>query len=200
MYATIHQFRRSPAEERDEWGAALAHALHGAADPVGVCTLGQLSGLDGAVLAFWATVGEAASAADRRTDRPMWLDCGSYDVVDEFIGLARNPQFAQLTWLGAGSQAQADAAERAGRDRIWPAIKDIEGVVGSYTLRGADRSSVIVGFGTTVETHEEVRRAVFSTELLPGEDPALLTGPDRVDIGRLLCAQLPAQVLAGERS
>lgn len=200
MYATVHQFRRSPAEEPEGWGAALAHALHGAAHPVGLCTVGQLSGLDGAVLAFWATVGEAASAADRRTDRPLWLDCGTYDVVEEFIGVAWNPQFAQFTWFGAGSQAQADAAQRAGRDRIWPAIKDIEGVVGSYTLRGADRSSVIVGFGTTVETHEEVRRAIFSTDLMPGEDPALLTGPDRVDIGRVMYAQLPEPALAGERS
>lgn len=200
MYATIHQFRRSPAEEPDGWGATLAHALHGIAQPVGLCTVGQLSGLDGAVLAFWSTLEEAASAADRRTARPMGLDCGSYEVVDEFVGLARNPQFAQLTWLGAGSQAQADAAERAGRARIWPAIKDIEGVVGSYALRGADRSAVIVGFATTVEAHEAVRRAIFSTELLPWEDPALLTGPDRVDIGRVFYARLPARAMTGERS
>jgi len=33
---------------------------------------------------------------------------------------------------------------------------------------------------------EDVGTAVNSTALLPGEDPALLTGPDRVDIHRVV--------------
>ena len=31
----------------------------------------------------------------------------------------------------------------------------------------------------------------MSTELLPGEDPALLTGPDRIGFYRLVHADLP---------
>jgi hypothetical protein len=28
----------------------------------------------------------------------------------------------------------------------------------------------------------DVQKAIMSTELLPGEDPALLTGPDRIEL------------------
>jgi hypothetical protein len=37
-----------------------------------------------------------------------------------------------------------------------------------------------------------MQQAIMSTDLLPGEDPALLPGPDRVDLHRVLHAALPA--------
>ena len=47
---------------------------------------------------------------------------------------------------------------------------------------------------TASETHEQIREAIAATELLPGEDPALLPGPDRVTTARVLRAELPTEV------
>ena len=69
--------------------------------------------------------------------------------------------------------------------RIWPAIRGLSGLVGVYVLRGRDLSSVVVTLATSVETLDAAQRAVMATELAPGEDPALLPGPDRVEIHRV---------------
>ena len=53
-------------------------------------------------------------------------------------------------------------------------------------------SSVIVTLATSVETLDAAQRAVMATELTPGEDPALLPGPDRVEIHRVTGHHLPA--------
>jgi hypothetical protein len=53
---------------------------------------------------------------------------------------------------------------------------------------------VVVTLVTSVETPEALRRAILGTELLPWEDPAQLTDPDRIDIDRVLVAQLPVEV------
>ncbi|MFI5607944.1 hypothetical protein [Amycolatopsis sp. NPDC051903] len=38
---------------------------------------------------------------------------------------------------------------------------------------------------------------MLATELLPGEDPALLTGPDRIDLHRVVHQTLPTHVTLG---
>ena len=78
------------------------------------------------------------------------------------------------------------------RQRIWPAIRGLSGLVGIYVLRGSDLSSVVVTLATSVETLDAAQRAVMATELAPGEDPALLSGPDRVEIHRVTGLHLPA--------
>ena len=120
-----------------------------------------------------------------------------YDVVDGFEGTAagRTPLFAQLTWLnGSGNPAVARAAERGGRERIHPAVRDVDGLVGVLVLRSADDRIVVLGLATSRETHAEVQDRIGRTRLLPGEDPALLPGPDRMAMGRVLRADLPAAV------
>ena len=197
MYATVHQFRRSIPDESPGWGAALADALHGAAGPVGTCTLTQLAGLEGSVIAFWSSGDAAAAAADRRTtDGPVWLDATAYEVVDDLAGTAagRTPAFAALTCFDRPmSQAESDAAERAGRERLWPAVRELPGLVSTQVLRAADRSMVVLALATGIETHEATQRAVMATELLPGEDPALLREPDRVHVDRVVDVRLPAR-------
>jgi hypothetical protein len=52
--------------------------------------------------------------------------------------------------------------------------------VATYILRQPDGSEVVVAIA---ETEEALRRSVdtiMNTQLLPGEDPALLSDPDRV--------------------
>ena len=196
MHATVHQFRRSLAAEVPGWGAALADALHGAAGPAGTCTLTQLAGLEGCVVALWPTAAAAAAAVDRRTpDGPVWLDATAYEVVDDLAADAagRTPAFAALTCFDRPmSRAESEAAERAGRERLWPAVRDLPGLVSTQVLRAADRSMVVLSLATGIETHEAVQRAVMTTELLPGEDPALLREPDRVHVDRVVDVRLPA--------
>jgi len=196
MHVTIHQFRRSVADEHPGWGAALAAALHGSS-PLGSCTLAEPAGLEGCVVAFWSTGEAATAAADRRTtDGPVWTDATAYRVVDDLAGTAaaEPPAFAQLTRFDRPlSQAESDAAERAGRERLWPAVRDLPGLVSTQVLRSADRSMVVLALATGIETHEAAQRAVMATELLPGEDPALLREPDRVHVDRVVDVRLPAR-------
>jgi hypothetical protein len=195
MHATIHQFRRSVAAAFPPDGAALARNLHGSA-PIGSCTLAELAGIEGCVLAFWPTEDTAAAAVARRTPTgPNWLDATAYEVVEFHAGSAADqmPQFGQLVCFdGPRSRAESDAAERAGRDRIWPAARNVPGIVAVHVLRDVDNAMVVVTLATSIETHEAVQRAILATELLPDEDPALLRDPDRVQIARVVAVQLPA--------
>jgi hypothetical protein len=201
MYATIHRFRPRPEQSSDEWGGALVAALHQRADAAGHCVLMRLDGLEGAVLTFWDGEEDATGAVMRGGE--AGFDARSYRVVDHDRGLAagRPPRFAQLTWLNAeGGPARADRVERAGRERIWPAVRRLEGIVEMAVLRAADDSMVAVGLCTDVDTPEAVRRAVFGTELLPWEDAAELGEPDRIDVDRVVSVKLPATAMVGGRS
>jgi len=121
----------------------------------------------------------------------------SYRVVDRSEGAAagRRPLFAQVTTLNErGDPAVAAAAQRGGRERIQPAVRHIEGVVGTLVLEAENHRMVIVALATTLETFDAVRDAIMRTDLLPGEDPALLPGPDRIELARVVLAELPAEV------
>jgi hypothetical protein len=193
MYATIHRFRCRPDDETIDWARSLASDLYGGTSPTGVCVLGRLGGADRTAVALWATQEEAAAAAARPVQSE---DARVYRVSALHEGLAAGEEarYAQVTWFESGGRERADARERAGRERIWPAVRTVDGVVAVYALRGDDDSSVVLGLSTSVETPDAVRRAIFGTQLLPWEDPAHLTGPSRVDIDRVLFARLPAAV------
>lgn len=193
MYATVHQFHRSVPTESPGWADALADALHGGA-PVGSCTLTQLAGLEGCVVAFWPTEEAAAAALDRQPPPgPVWSDATAYRVVDSFSGeaVARTPEFAQLTCFDSLSPAETEASDRAGRERLWPAVRNLPGLVSAHVLRASEGRTIILVLATDLETHEQAQRAVFATELLPWEDPALLRDPDRVQVARVVAARLP---------
>jgi len=49
-------------------------------------------------------------------------------------------------------------------------------------LRRADGSEVVVSFAETEQALIDAQKAIMATELLPGERPELLEGPDRVEI------------------
>jgi hypothetical protein len=183
MYATIHEFR-CPTDAETGVREAVAGCLPTGDDPAGLIALADVADPgSGTAVALWT--GEPAT------------DGRVYRVTDEFHGRAwgRSPLFAQVTWLnGDGDPTRADAAERAGRDRIWPAVREIETVVDTFALRSADDRVVVVGLATGRETYEQVERAIMRTELLPSEDPALLPGHDRIDQARVLLAELPTAV------
>jgi hypothetical protein len=95
--------------------------------------------------------------------------------------------YVQLTYFdGPRSPEQVAAGDRAGRERIAPAVLGIPGVVGAYLCRRDDGSEVIVMIAETEQAILEAQQAAMATGLLPGEDPAMLTGPDRIEIYPLL--------------
>jgi len=197
MYATIHRFRRWPDEESEEWGRNLLATLLDGAAPAGACVLGRLDGMDGAVFALWNDEAEATAAAARPGEGARLLDASVYAVVETQPGVDRTatPRFAQLVWMnGSGDPDRADSAIRAGRERIAPATRDVRGVVGTWVLRSRDSRMAVITLVTGVDTPEALRRAILGTELLPWEDPAQLTDPDRIDVDRVLVARLPVEV------
>ncbi len=183
MYATVHPYRRPAGAETDPQDV-LRTALAGT-EPAGAIVVDHRDGDEGTAVALWPD-GPPASLGSR-----------TYRLVDGFDGVAagRAPLFAQLTWLnGTGDPAVAQAAERGGRERIHPAVRDVEGLVGVLVFRSADDRILVVGLATGREAHAEVQDRIMRTTLLPGEDPALLPGPDRMELGRVLRADVPAEV------
>lgn len=98
--------------------------------------------------------------------------------------------YAQLTFFdGPRSDEMVRAGHRAGQERIAPAMRTDprmrNELVALYVLNQPDGAEVVI---TLVKTEEALRRGnqvVMSTQLLPGEDPGLLPGPDRVEVYRV---------------
>jgi len=91
---------------------------------------------------------------------------------------------AQLTYFdGPRSPELVTAADRASRERIIPAIlarSELRNdLVGLYQLRRPDGGEITVVIVEHEDTLDLAREVIMSNELLPGEDPALLPGPDR---------------------
>lgn len=182
MDVTIHPYRRPPGAEIDPHDVVRS-ASAGGVQPAGAIVVAPQGGDDGTVVAFWPDDGAPGGRV--------------YRIVDRLDGVAagRTPLFGQLTWVNsAGDPDVARAAERGGRERLHPAIRDVDGLVSVLVFRSADDRIVVAGLATGLETLAEVRRRIMRTPLLPGEDPALLRGPDRFEIGRLLQADIPAEV------
>ncbi len=94
--------------------------------------------------------------------------------------------YAQLTYFdGPRTPELIAAADRASRERVEPAIlsrPDLrDDLVAVYELRQPDGGQVTVVIVKSEGTLDAAREVIFRTELLPGEDPALLPGPDRVE-------------------
>jgi hypothetical protein len=113
----------------------------------------------------------------------LWKDSTELEVVDDWSGPAAGaePVVALfLTFDGPLSPAAYDAARFAARERVQPALAGVPGHIRLLALWRPDtRSVTVVHLAVSMDALEDAGRAVRSTELLPGEDPALLPGPDR---------------------
>lgn len=94
--------------------------------------------------------------------------------------------FAQLVIFdGPRSPELVAARDRAGRERIMPLVSSDPQVRdahrGTFVLRGPGGAQVVVILSDTVEALRRGEKLIATSELLPGEDPALLPGPDHVD-------------------
>lgn len=154
----------------------------------------------GGLLTLWQTREDAEQASARtaaaRGPRPVDLASDAvYRVVTDQAGSSPEaaPTHAQLTWFDAPrTQEWSDAFTRAGQERIWPAVRDLPGLVRSLSLVGAGNAHLHVGLSTGLDPIEQVQQRIMSAPLLPWEDPALLTGPDRVGLHRVAAVRLPA--------
>jgi len=184
VYATVHPYRR-PAGAATDPQDVVRTALAEGAEPAGAIVVDHRDGDEGTVVALWPDEAQAPSGTR------------AYGLADRLDGVAagRAPLFAMLTWVnGTGDPAVARAAERGGRERIHPVVRDVDGLVCVLVFRSADDRIFVVGMATGLETHTEVQDRIERTPLLPGEDRALLPGADRVELGRILRADVPAEV------
>jgi hypothetical protein len=124
-----------------------------------------------------------------------WPDGGAngYHVERSFGGPSAGPAtyMQVVTFEGPRSPEWVAAETRATTDRIMPATRDLAGAVHVLRLRRPDGGLIVAVLADSVDTFDAAQRAILSTELLPGEDPALLTGPDSVVVYRLVHADLP---------
>jgi len=91
--------------------------------------------------------------------------------------------YAQLTYFdGPRSPEQLAAHDFAARERIVPVISELDHSYRVYVLRRDDGSQIVVSIADSEQALLDAQKAIMSTELLPGEDPALLPGPDRIDL------------------
>ena len=178
--------------------ADLSNGAAGQAGLLGVISFRQLGGPAAACLTLWDTQASATSFSGTRAG--LTAPSGQiYEVPVSEEGLAAGqaPAFARLLYFdGPRAAEQAAAEERAGRQRIWPAIRHLTGLVGVYVLRGPDYETVVVTLATATQTLDAITDAVMTTELLPGEDPALLHGPDRIEIHHVTGCHVPASQAA----
>jgi hypothetical protein len=91
--------------------------------------------------------------------------------------------YAQLTYFdGPRTPEQIAAGDFAGQERIQPAIGKLGNSFRVYVLRRDDGSEVVVSIAESEQALLDAQKAIMSSELLPGEDPALLPGPDRIEL------------------
>jgi hypothetical protein len=90
---------------------------------------------------------------------------------------------AQLTYFDGPRTPEQQAAEDfAGQERLLPAISQLGQPFRVYRLRRDDGSTVVISIADSQQALLDAQKAILASELLPGEDPALLSGPDRIEL------------------
>jgi hypothetical protein len=95
--------------------------------------------------------------------------------------------YAQLTYFDGPRSAEVSAAsDHAGRDRIQPAIEADpqmqQELVSLLVVRKDDGGQVVIVVTRSEAGLARARELIMNTELLPDEDPTLLSEPDRVEV------------------
>ncbi|MGV1007225.1 MAG: hypothetical protein ACOYBY_01295 [Dermatophilaceae bacterium] len=111
-----------------------------------------------------------------------------------------------VSFDGPRSPEQVAASERAGRERIMPLI-DADPqlrsrLLAGYHCVGEDGAEVTVVVAQDEAFFDAMERLIMTSELLPGEDPALLTTPSRVQrfaVHDVFGSSAPATAPAGVR-
>ncbi|MEO3855581.1 hypothetical protein [Acrocarpospora sp. B8E8] len=113
-----------------------------------------------------------------------------YEVLDDWYGPAAEQAAhaaSVAVFEGPVSAARFEAGMRDHEKRLKPAGATAEGFIRGLLLWQPNARSIrMVALATSMETLEAGSRTVHTTPLPPGEDPALLITPDRVEVCRVL--------------
>ncbi|MFC5753971.1 hypothetical protein [Actinomadura rugatobispora] len=197
VYARLQTVRGMPCH--DEAGPVERELMEIVARHPGFAGLCLMSAVEdteaGALLTLWRTREDARLAADRTArarpyPRPVTLESDRiYQVQGEYEGPdAGSPAAAAviLFFDGPYDEEWLESARFAHRERIAPALLASPGFIRGVALWDPqDRVCAVVNLAVSLEALARAERAVNSTELLPGENPALLTGPDRAVVHRV---------------
>jgi hypothetical protein len=169
--------RRGALSEQAFFSATLTtQSCAPATTPVDVRELVGQPGEPPMWLRLWSTREDAAAYSD---EDYVWV----VDAHKKGREYGKEAAVAQVVWFhGPRDERQSAADRRAGEERIWPATRDMEGLVENIVLLGPDNAQTVLSFFTHAQHIEHAVRRIMSTDLLPGEDPALLGGPDRAEI------------------
>jgi hypothetical protein len=130
---------------------------------------------------------------DRLTVLTFWSTGAGFEVDDEWAGHDpdASAQAAVVLWFdGPLADPVLKAAKYAGQHRLVPAVEATPGTVRGWALLDpARRTMCVINLVASVDALDALAHAVNNTELLPGEDPALLPGPDRVETNRVLSSK-----------
>lgn len=196
MYARLQTTRDVPSgPDTEALRTQVTEMISGHPGFAGMFLMEQLGIGWGAMVTLWQTRQDAVLASERsaaaRGPRPVTLHSDDvYEVEEDWPGVAagERPEAATVIYFdGPLSAARLEAARWSSRERILPATRDLPGRVRTLVLFDPDEAkAAIVTLATSMPALEAIGQAVMSTELLPGEDPALLTGPDRFEICRVV--------------
>jgi hypothetical protein len=181
MYAQIATF----APEPDSIAVAALDAAREHRGFVGGYVLSLIGLPRGLIVTLW----DAASAVPG-----AGLDM--YVVDSEWTGRdgGAAPAAASIASFDGPISAELRAAAAfAAEHRVVPAIAAVPGTIHGFAMWDPDlRARRVLTLTSSVDAIEAVGRAVNATELLPGEERALLPGPDRVEVYRVIAAYTPA--------
>lgn len=185
MYARLDRYSGQPGHRMDSPDLAdLSIGVAGQPGLLSCLTFRQLAGPAAVCFTLWDT--EASATGCPGPDAGLVPPAAEiYEVTHTEEGLAATqaPAYARLVCFdGPRAPEQTAAEDLAGRQRIWPAISGLSGLVGVYVLHGRDLAAVIITLTTSTQALDVAERVAMSTELMPGEDPVLLPGPDRIEI------------------
>jgi len=191
MYARLQTLANRPADE-----SLVPRIVDTIASHPGFAGVAMLAFDDGSggMVSLWQNREDAELASERsaaaRGPRPFELTRDEiYEVDADESGRAagEEPSVAFLgEFDGPLSPARLEAARVAGSERIGPVLRTLPGLVRLLVLwHPTERRMVVLHLATSTAVLEAVGAAVMSTKLLPGEDPELLPGPDRVTMPRV---------------
>lgn len=196
MYARLQTIGRLPAiEDATALRRKAMDIIAGHPGFAGLYAMEQFGGHGNTALTLWETEEDARLASDRtatvRGPRPFALETDQvYEVQDTWTGVAagQEPKAAVVLYFdGPMNSPGVEAARRAGRDRVIPALSRHPGLIGGFVLWQTEaRAFAAVILAVSLDALDESGKVVNSTELLPGEDPALLPGPDRAVVHRVV--------------
>jgi hypothetical protein len=193
MHATVHSIDGIPGPQDTSWVDAVLTALRSRGVPAGALVAAPMGIGPGTVVALWDDGTDAATAPSGPAGSVTLSPGRAYEVDVRKAGVGTGPaRYLQLLTFDGPHDADWSAAyDRAGEHRVWPAVRDVPGIVEFVGGRARDGARFGATAAESVEALEASAAAIMSTELLPGEDPAHLTGPDSLAVLRLLHADLP---------